>query len=120
MALHLSRGRRGEELAASFLKKKGYRILEKNYRTKMGEIDIICKDGRTLVFVEVKTRRNDAFGSPGDSVGYGKQKKISRTAELYLARLKDEASARFDVVEVMVDGAKPEINHIVDAFDMVV
>lgn len=113
-------GAEGEELAAAFLKRAGYRIVERNFRCKGGEADIVARDGKTLVFVEVKTRRSMTYGPPQLAVTSFKQRQISKAALTWLAknRLQD-APARFDVVAVMLhaDGTH-RIEHIVNAFDL--
>lgn len=108
-------GRIGEKTASSYLKKKGYKILETNYKTRLGEIDLIANDGDYLVFVEVKTRSNDSFGAPSEAVDKRKREKYFKVASEYLLRkgLIDTA-CRFDVVEIE-DG---QINHLIDAFCM--
>ena len=94
-------GEKGESLAAWFLKKNGYKIVEQNYRTQLGEIDIIAKDKKTLVFVEVKSRRSTRFGNPKWAVTPKKQRKISMVALSYLKTTKQsDARARFDVVAI--------------------
>lgn len=113
-------GQTGEELAAAFLRRKGYKILVRNYRQKCGEIDIIATDGGTLVFVEVKTRKNTAFGSPFEAVTEKKQRQIGRVAQDYLGR-NDlfNVPARFDVVSILVQGEQsPVIEHLSNAFDL--
>lgn len=112
-------GSRGEQLAADFLISLGYGILHRNYRRKFGEIDIIAKDGKTLVFAEVKTRSSSLFGAPAAAVTRKKQQQISRVAEDYLAR-NDlfHLAARFDVLSVIVDGKEVHIDHIPNAFDL--
>ena len=103
-------GRLGEDTAAEFLMREGYRIIERNFRTKIGELDIIARRGDVLAFVEVKTRQGDMFGRPAESVGAEKQVHIRRTAELYMKMKKmHPLKVAFDVIEV-------EINHIMDAF----
>lgn len=96
-------GARGEKIATSYLQNRGYRILECNYRNRLGEIDIIAKQGKDLVFIEVKTRSAILFGSPFDSVTAAKQKQLSKVALEYLSR-KDclDHPARFDVVGVQL------------------
>ena len=91
----------GERAAKAYLEAKGYKILYENYATPLGEIDLIAREGETLVFVEVKTRSSEEYGPPTVSVTRGKRQQIIKTAELYLlkARLKDVA-CRFDVVAV--------------------
>ncbi|MDM8550468.1 YraN family protein [Desulfobacterales bacterium HSG2] len=101
-------GKKSESAAVRHLVKNGYSILEQNYHTKQGEIDIIAKDGDTIVFVEVKARRSDRFGSPKWAITSKKQKKISMLALYYLkATNQSYAKARFDVVAISV--RKPEM-----------
>ena len=103
-------GRLGEDTAAEFLIRDGYRIIERNFSCKLGEIDIIAVKGDTLVFAEVKTRLSEMFGRPAESVDARKQEHIKRTAQLYLSMRKmHPMRISFDVIEV-------EINHIADAF----
>lgn len=110
----------GEELAAAYLKKKRYRLLACNYKTRMGEIDLICADRRYLVFVEVKLRKTDRFGQAREFVGTDKQNRIRATAELWLQSNPSDLQPRFDVIEIYApDGmatARPEIIHLPDAF----
>ncbi len=104
-SVNAKRGKEGEELALKFLKRSGYRIVERNYRCRYGEIDIIARDGEVLVFVEVKARTSGAFGLPVESVDARKQRHIINASTEYLARngLTD-TPARFDVVSVEMDG----------------
>lgn len=113
-------GRHGEELAASFLARNGYRILERNYRAASCELDIIAMDGHTLVFVEVKSRRGGEFGSPAESVTPHKQRQMGKAALMYIARHKKENTpCRFDVVGVTAQaGDKPTVEVIKDAFEL--
>ena len=107
-------GSKGEVLAIEFLRDKGYEIVETNYKNKLGEIDIIALDGKTLVFVEVKCRSTLAFGRPYEAVDARKQQKIRRIAELYLViKHKYYADCRFDIIEVLGDEI---IGHIENAF----
>lgn len=110
-------GRLGERAAAEFLKKSGYTILANNYRAKPGEIDLIASAKNVVVFIEVKTRRSTAFGTPAEAVNYRKQQKIIKTALCYLQQhgLQD-VPVQFDIVEVYV--AEPEYRcvHITNAF----
>jgi putative endonuclease len=99
-----------------YLKKKGYRILVRNYTAPTGEIDIIAADGGTLVFVEVKARSDDLFGEPAEAVDHRKRRRIMNTALHYLAGLKREYLGRFDIVSVHLRGRKAEIEHLPDAF----
>jgi len=94
-------GTRGEQIAVKYLQNRGYRILERNYRNRLGEIDIIARHGRDLVFIEVKTRTDNLFGSPFDSVTAAKQRQLSKVALEYLSKHNWlDHPARFDVVGV--------------------
>lgn len=111
-------GEKGEGIAVGFLRKMGYRIVQQNYRTPVGEIDIIAKDGDTLVFVEVKTRESLEYGLPFESVIRRKRRKIANVALLYLKRFTDIPPCRFDVVSVYYDHGGPECELIQDAFEV--
>ncbi len=114
-------GKKSETDAVKHLKKLGYRIIEENYRNRLGEIDIIAKDGETIVFVEVKARRSKAYGHPKWAITLKKQRKISMVALSYLkATRKYHAKARFDVVTVTfsMEEDKSEIDVIKNAFDL--
>lgn len=111
------KGASGEKLAVTYLKKNGYRILHKNYTTNIGELDIVATDDETLVFVEVKARSTDAYGTPAEAVTYTKRTKINQVASQYIKKFRlTGVMVRFDVIEVYLheDG---RINHIVNAFD---
>jgi putative endonuclease len=115
-------GEKGEELAAAHLAQSGYRIIERNYRCIFGEVDIVAEDDEAIVFVEVKSRRTDAYGDPQLAVGREKQKKISLVSLHYLSERKlRHRPARFDVVAVTwPDGrGKPAIEHFPNAFEAV-
>ncbi len=112
-------GKAGEEIAVKFLKDKGYKIIKTNYRTKLGQIDIIAKDKDAVCFVEVKTRTNLEKGLPQESITKGKQHQISKAALLYLKENNlMEAPARFDVVSVFSDGFEDKIDLIQNAFEL--
>jgi len=116
---HILTGAYGEVLARRFLLKKGYKIIKKNYKNKVGEIDIIAMDGDKLVFVEVKTRTGDTFGSPMDAIDYKKKRKMIATAQSYLKDKDIEYGVRFDIIGVrLFAGFKKEIEHIIDAFEL--
>ena len=117
--MRMRTGKRGEELAAAYLAEAGYRIVECNYRCTFGEIDIVAEEGETLIFVEVKSRRSEAYGDPQLAVGYEKQKKISRIAMHYLEekRLRHRP-ARFDVVAVKLLSPGHKIELIRNAFEL--
>lgn len=113
-------GSQGEKVAADFLRKKGYTVICKNFRCRSGEVDIIAREGKVLIFVEVKTRRSDSFGSPAAAVTPRKQQQIAKAALEYLARENlFDTEARFDVVSILVaaDG-KPRIELIQNAFEL--
>ena len=112
-------GERSENLAAWYLKKNGYKIIEQNYRNQIGEIDIIAKDKKTIVFVEVKSRRSNRYGSPKLAVTPKKQRKISMVALYYLKDTKQtDAKARFDVVAIISNRDEPRIEIVRNAFDL--
>jgi putative endonuclease len=117
---NITLGERGEEIAVAFLQGQKFTIVERNFRCKGGEVDIIARDGKTLVFVEVKARRNLSFGPPQLAVTPFKQRQISKAALTWLAQKKKfGASARFDVVAILIpDHAVPVIDHIRNAFDL--
>ncbi|MGM9604032.1 MAG: YraN family protein [Faecousia sp.] len=110
----------GEALAADYLRKKRYAILAANFRTRLGEIDIIAANRRYLVFVEVKLRKNADFAAAREYVDFRKQNRIRTTAKLYLAAHPTELQPRFDVIEIYapegMETRRPEINHLEDAF----
>ena len=106
-------GNLGEKLAAEYLEKKNYKIIEKNFYCKHGEIDIIAENKNELVFIEVKTRSNINFGTPSEAVDYKKQKRIYTSAKYLLYKNKiPEIPIRFDVIEVYIKYGKVKINHI--------
>lgn len=112
-------GQRGEEIAIGALRDAGYEILERNFRTPIGEIDVIGKEGGLLCFIEVKWRRDETLGHPAESVTREKQRRLARTAEWYLARKKAFGSpARFDVVAILEsEEGQPRIEIIRNAFE---
>lgn len=112
-------GIKGENLAVTFLKEKGYRIIARNYKTGIGEIDIIAQDGNTMVFIEVKTRADEMFGQPFEAVNRKKRYKMKNVALLYMKRYGKNFPARFDVVSIFSRAnGKKEIEHIIDAFEV--
>ena len=114
-----SLGQRGEELALSYLKKNGYKIIEQNYRSKLGEIDIIARDRGVFAFVEVKTRYSNRFGGPKGAITQQKKRKLSMVALEYLKRTKKMGlKARFDVVAVHIGPDRPIIELIKNAFNL--
>lgn len=114
-------GKQGEEIAVLHLRKLGYRILERNYRCPLGEIDIVAKDGKAIVFVEVKSRKTEEFGEPEQAVGKAKQRKMSLLSLYYLAQnRRSPKDARFDVVAVKMLPSGTEVKLIRNAFDLAV
>lgn len=113
-------GQEGEATAESYLRRKGYRILAKNLRSSLGELDLVAEDGRVLVFVEVKARRTEEFGGAIHAVHQRKQEKLIRLASQYLARHQmTNRACRFDVVLLQgTDASAPQIEHIQNAFDI--
>lgn len=111
-------GIKGEEIAIKYLKNKGYIILEKNYKTYFGEIDIIAKDKNTLVFIEVKTRTNTLFGYPFESINYKKIQKLKNVALTYIKRHNLQLPIRFDVLSIFMKGDNKQVQHIKDAFEV--
>lgn len=113
-------GIQGEELAASYLEQAGLKIVARNYRCRGGEVDIIARDGKTLVFVEVKSRRNLAYGVPQLAVTPFKQRQISKAALTWLAKNRQQdVPARFDVIAILLtSNCSHRIEHIRNAFDL--
>lgn len=110
-------GVQGEDVATNYLKNKGYQVLERNFRCKMGEIDIIACIHKTLVFVEVKTRRSLNYGLPCEAVTKTKKLHIRRVATFYTIKHNFEnISQRIDVVEILYQGEKAYIRHTENAF----
>ncbi|MDP2681702.1 MAG: YraN family protein [Deltaproteobacteria bacterium] len=115
----ISVGKKGESLAAEFLRKNGYRIVENNFRNRYGEIDIIAIEGKTLVFIEVKTKTNNKFGPPKMAVDLRKQRQLSKTALAYLTQKRlNDCPARFDVVGISIMEDKTEVELIRNAFEL--
>ncbi len=117
-------GTRGEKIATSYLRKQGYRIIERNYRSRLGEIDIVAREDENVVFVEVKTRRSTEFGRPEEAISYDKRRRLSKLALSYLTyRRIEDTNCRFDVVSILMDKKKVRkvkyIELIKDAFPAV-
>jgi putative endonuclease len=113
---HRSLGKAGEELAAVTLQRQGYQILERNYTTPWGEIDLIANHQGVLVFIEVKARRSRTFGTAQEAITYEKQAKIYRVAEYYLKQHNiDSQEIRFDVVAINAAGQKMQVEIIPNA-----
>jgi len=116
MAIQQEVGDKGEQIAANYLLKLGYIILCKNFRAKKSEIDIICKEGNTIVFVEVKTRSSIKFGHPEEFVDTAKSAKIIEGAESYMRENNWDGAIRFDIISILIKNEKIEIKQFKDAF----
>lgn len=117
-ARHLSCGQAGENAAVLFLEEAGYVVLERNWRCKYGEVDVICLHRKTVVFVEVRTRREPALVTPAQSVNPRKIARLVRTASLFLSQ-RDwwDKTCRFDLLAVTDTGQGVKLEHIADAFE---
>lgn len=111
-------GRRGEEVAASFLRRAGYRVLKRNFTCPSGELDLICCHQGVLIFVEVKTRRDDAAGEPEENITPAKQRQLQRAARAWLAAHGEpNRPYRFDAVSVVIpEQGEVRVRHIIEAF----
>lgn len=110
-------GERGEQAAEAHLRRAGLRTLARRYRTPVGELDLVMREGDTIVFVEVKTQRDERYADPEQRVSLEKQRKTARCAAWYLnAHRKQDAACRFDVVTVICDTEPPRVTHHRDAF----
>ena len=117
MAKHLETGKKGENLAVQFLKNKGYKILETNWRFRRSEVDIIAKDGAILIFVEVKTRSYDYFGKPASFVSARKKVLLQDAASAYMRKINHAWELRFDIIGILMPSPTDiTINHFEDAF----
>jgi putative endonuclease len=111
-------GKKGEKLALKFLKKNKYKIIEKNFSSKFGEIDIIAKDKDTLAFIEVKTRKEQEFFTPLDSINFNKKMHIIKTAQDFINKHKINIPCRFDILSIVVRNDKPHFELIKNAFEI--
>ena len=109
-----SRGAEAEAMAAAFLERKGLRVLARNYRCRLGEIDLVVRDGDTTVFVEVRQRASQAFGGAAASITAKKRGRLVRAARHYLSRLPTTPACRFDAL--LIEGDPPRIDWIRNAF----
>lgn len=114
------KGKAGENIAVKYLESRKYKVLDTNFRCKIGEIDIVCLDGKDIVFAEVKLRQSRDYGYPSQAVNYHKQRKISKTA-LYYLQTHDlfHLNVRFDVIEIIKNSMGTRINHIENAFEII-
>jgi putative endonuclease len=118
-SFRLSLGERGEAVACGFLEEQGYKILEKNFKCKLGEIDVVARRRGRLAFIEIKTRTSAKFGTPQEAVDLRKQEKIFKVAQWYLKEKKlSKSPVAFDVVSILwQEGQAPKIHLLPDAFE---
>ena len=116
MAAHNELGKEGEAIALKYLKEKGFKIRESNWRSGRNEIDIIAQDGKFLVIVEVKSRKSNYAGEPEVAVDRKKQRLLIRAANIYILRKNIKCETRFDIISVLLKDEEPIIHHIKDAF----
>ena len=116
MADHNDFGKLGEELAVNYLIGKGYEILERNWHSIHKEVDIIAKEGKFLVVVEVKTRQTDEYGNPDIAVNRNKQRHLISAANAYIFQNKLDIETRFDIISIIFKDGEPVSEHIEDAF----
>lgn len=116
MAAHNELGKKGEDLATQMLLKKGYKILERNWRFNGWEIDIIARTNKTIVFVEVKTRSDDYYMRPEEAVDYNRRCRLTSAASAYINYHKLENEIRFDIVAIVWNDTRCEVIHYEDAF----
>lgn len=111
-------GKEGERIAERYLRNKGYRLVERNYRCTVGELDLIALDRQVIVFVEVKARTDARFGGPLESVHWRKQRRMIKAAQFFLSQKRlHQREARFDVIGISFAGGEPVVEHIQNAFD---
>src|SRR5688572_26363099 len=108
------RGAEAEAMAAAFLERRGLTVIERNYRCRLGEIDLVARDGDTTVFVEVRQRASNAFGGAAASITSKKRMRLVRAARFYLSRLRTTPACRFDAL--LIEGEPPHIDWIRNAF----
>lgn len=116
MAQHNIQGQEGENTASEYLIQKGYQILHRNWRCGHKELDIVAQKENTIIFVEVKTRKNTLFGSPQDAVNDKKIRRIISSADAYIKFYKIDNPIRFDIVSIITDEGNKMIEHIEEAF----
>lgn len=109
-------GRRGEQIAAGYLRSNGYRVLESNYRYKRAEIDLICQRENWLIFAEVKTRTSVRFGYPEETVSHQQCQRIMDAAEAYAIENEIHALIRYDIISIVWEGNAYSLSHFEDAF----
>ena len=116
MAEHNEFGQKGEDIAIEYLKKKGYKILERNWVSGKHEIDIIAKESKYIIVVEVKARHSNFAGEPETAVTHEKQRSLIQAANTYVRKMNLAEEVRFDIISILIVKGKEQINHIEDAF----
>ncbi len=116
MSKNINTGNQGESIAKDFLIKKGYKILETNWRFSRAEIDIIALDSQVLIFIEVKTRSTDLFGEPELAVNQHKQNLMMDAANAYMEKINYDWEIRFDIISIILQREQAQIKHFEDAF----
>ena len=115
MAAHNELGKWGEDIAAAYLTEKGWQIIERNWKSGHHDLDIIAKEGCTLIIVEVKTRRNRLFGDPEEAIDYKKRMSLQSATNYYVKSHHINVPVRFDIISIVgMIGSTPEIDHIID------
>ena len=117
---NLETGKIGEEIAKEYLKKKGFKILEQNYKTKYGEIDLVCQDKKTLVIVEVRTKKGENFGTPEQSLDKKKLRKLWFNAQSYTARKKIKTPCRIDAVCIVLSPTKHKVPERIGYYENII
>ncbi len=118
MTSRVAQGATAEELALHYLETQGLTLVARNFRCRVGELDLIMRDGEQLVFVEVRSRRHSRYGTPAESVTWTKQQRLLRAAAFYLQRRRLDLPCRFDVVAILQAEDEPRIEWIRDAFQL--
>ncbi|MGB0914504.1 MAG: YraN family protein [Crocinitomicaceae bacterium] len=113
---HIELGRKGEEIASNYLRTKGWEILSSNYKWNRGEVDLVCKVDSCLKIIEVKTRNSSYFGEPHNAVNRKKQKQIIQVANHYIQENSIDLEVEFDVISIVLNQTKMELEHIENAF----
>jgi len=114
----VAQGAVAEELALHYLEARGLTLVARNFRCRVGELDLVMRDADQLVFVEVRSRRHSRFGTPAESVTRTKQQRLLRAAAFYLQRQRCDSPCRFDVVAILQPSAEPQVEWIRDAFQL--
>jgi putative endonuclease len=118
LSSRVAQGAVAEELALRYLEARGLTLVARNFRCRLGELDLIMRDGGQLVFVEVRSRRHSRYGTPAESVTRTKQQRLLRTAAFYLQRRHLDQPCRFDVVAILQAESEPQLEWIRDAFQL--